>query len=253
MIIKTKALVIKEYIVGESDKYVTLFTKEYGKIQALAPKAKKVDKGFASATQLFVYGDFILTSFKDTYRLVNVDIIEMFHSIRNNLEALSYASYVMEFLQYVTEPMLTQPELLRLALQTLKALTYEGISYKLNRRIFELRALGELGFMPQLNACTSCGEVLEEKEENRYYFSAESGGLVCESCKAYYKSLISISYGTCFTIQYILSSPLNRLYHFKVTPIIQKELNQVCDIYVPFYIDKTFQTIQFIERVEAMS
>ena len=78
MIIKTKALVVKEYIVGESDKYVTLFTKEYGKIQALAPKAKKADKGFASATQLFVYGDFILTSFKDTYRMVSAEIILVF-------------------------------------------------------------------------------------------------------------------------------------------------------------------------------
>lgn len=253
MMIKTKALVVKEHIVGESDKYVTLFTKEYGKIQALAPKAKKVDKGFASATQLFVYGDFILTLFKDTYRLVSVDMIEMFHGIRNNLEALSYASYVMEFLQYVTEPMLAQPTLLRLTLQTLKALTYEGVSYKLIRRIFELRALGELGFMLQLNGCTSCGEVLEEKEKNRYYFSAESGGLLCEDCKAYYRPIISISYSTRFTIQYIFSSPFNRLYHFKVTPIIQKELNEVCNLYVPFYIEQTFKTTQFIERIEAMS
>ena len=41
MIIKTKALVIKEYIVGESDKYITLFTKELGRIQAIAPKQRK--------------------------------------------------------------------------------------------------------------------------------------------------------------------------------------------------------------------
>lgn len=252
MIIKTKALVIKEYIVGESDKYITLFTKDYGKIQALAPKAKKTDKGFASATQLFVYGDFILASFKDTYRLVNVDIIEMFHSIRENLETLSYASYAMEFLQYVTEPMLAQPELLKLTLQTLKALTYEGISYKLIRRIYELRALGELGFSLQLGVCTGCGEILEEKEDQTYYVSAESGGLVCKSCTPYYKDLVNISYSTRFTIYYILSSPMNKLYHFTVTNDIQKELNQVCSYYVPFYVDKTFKTLEFIERIEAM-
>ncbi len=199
MLIRTKALVVKEYIVVESDKYVTLFTKEYGKIQALAPRAKKIDKGFASATQLFVYGEFILTSFKDTYRLVNVDIIEMFHSIRNGLESLSYASYVMEFLQYVTEPMLAQPELLKLTLKGLKALTYEGASYTLIRRIYEVRALAELGFMPQLASCTECGEVLKESETNRYYFSAESGGLVCESCKAYHKNAVMISYSTHYT------------------------------------------------------
>ena len=252
MIIKTKALVVKEYIVGESDKYVTLFTKEYGKIQALAPKAKKADKGFASATQLFVYGDFILTSFKDTYRMVNAEIIEMFHGIRNDLDRLSYASYMMEFVQYVTEPMLPQPELLRLVLVSLQALAREGANYKLIRRIFELRALGELGFRPQLISCTECGEVLKDAEEERYYFSAEAGGLICKSCKDYYKDAITISYSTRFTMQYILGSPMKQLYHFTVTHLIQKQLDAVCEVYVPYYVDRSFKTLEFIERLNIL-
>lgn len=253
MVIKTKGLVVKEYIVGESDKYITLFTKEYGKIQALAPKAKKLDRGFASATQLFVYGDFILTTFRDTYRLVNVDIIEMFHSIRNNLDALSYASYIMEFVQYVTEPLLAQPDLLKLTLQTLKALTYEGISYDLVRRIYEIRALSQLGFGLQIGACTDCGEVLKENDEEIYYFSVEAGGLVCKSCMPYYKDIIPINYGARFTIYYILTAPLNKLYHFKVDQEIQKQIDKICNRYVPFYIDKTFKTIEFIARLESIN
>lgn len=252
MIIKTKALVVKEYIVGESDKYVTLFTKEHGKLQVLAPKAKKVDKGFASATQLFVYGDFILTSFKDTYRMVNADIIEMFHGIRNDLNALSYASYMMEFLQYVTQPMLAQPELLRLALVTLQALSRENADYHLIRRIYEIRALGELGFAPQLLTCTECGEVLREGEEEIYHFSAESGGLVCKSCKPYYHDLVRISYSTRYTLQYILGAPMKQLYHFTVTKNIQKQLDEVGEKYVPYYVDRDFKTLEFIERIESI-
>ena len=250
MIIKVKALVVKEYIVGESDKYVTLFTKEYGKIQALAPKAKKADRGFASATQLFVYGDFILTSFKDTYRMVNAEIIEMFHGIRSDLDKLSYASYMMEFIQYVTEPMLAQPELLRLTLVSLQALSRQGAVYRLIRRVFELRALGELGLRPQLVACTECGEILKEAEEEQYYFSAEAGGLVCTSCKSYYKDLIPISYSTRFTIQYIVTTPMKQLYHFTVTHLIQKQLDAVCEVYVPYYVEGSFKTLEFIERLE---
>lgn len=252
MIIKTKALVIKEYIVGESDKYVTLFTKEYGKIQALAPKAKKTDRGFASATQLFVYGNFILTSYKDTYRMVNAEIIEMFHNIRNDLERLSYASYMMEFLQYVTEPMLPHVELLKLTLVSLQVLAKEQADCHLIRRIYELRALSELGFRPQLLACTDCGEVIPEEEERRYYFSSEAGGLVCGACKNYYKGLIEMNYGTRYTIQYILTAALKQLYHFTITKQIQKQLDQVCEQYVPYYVDKSFKTLDFIERIEAL-
>ena len=253
MIIKTKALVMREYIVGESDKYVTLFTKEHGKLQALAPKAKKADRGFASSTQLFVYGDFILTSFNDTYRLVGAEIIEMFHDIRNNLEALSYASYFMEYLQAVTEPNLPHPQLLRLSLMALKALCHEGASMHLIRRVFELRSLKELGFMPEIISCTECGEVLNEDEKMTYYFSAQAGGSVCSECKKAYVDVVKLCYSTRYTMLYILSAPMNKLFHFKVTKNVEKELAEICNRYVPYYIDKQFKTLDFLERIEGLT
>ncbi len=250
MIIKTKALVIKEYIVGESDKYITLFTKELGRIQAIAPRAKKVEKGFASGTQLFVYGDFMLTSYKDTYRLVAVDLIEMFHNIRKDITTLSYASYIMEFIHHVTQPGLPQQELLKLTLVTLQALNKTSDRYKQIRRVYEIRALGLLGFMPQLSACTECG-VIEEKCD-KYYFSAEAGGLVCKKCKSGYVDVINISYSTLYTLQYILNSNLKQLYHFEISVLIQKELDLVGDRYVSYYVDKTFKTIDFISKLEVL-
>ena len=252
MMVRTKALVIKEYIVGESDKYITLFTKDLGRIQAIAPKAKKSDKGFASATQLFVYGDFMLTSYKDTYRLVSVDLIEMFHNIRNDLSALSYASYMMEFIYYVTEPGLSQSELLKLTLVTLQALSKSEADYKRIRRVFEIRALGLLGFMPQLFACVDCGLAIDEKAEAHYYFSAEAGGLVCKGCKGTYEDLVSLSYSTLYTLQYILTVSLKQLYHFQISEEVQKELDAVGNHYVPYYVDKPFKTLDFIERLEKL-
>lgn len=252
MILRTKALVIREYTIGESDKYITLFTKEIGKIQVLAPRAKKSDKGFASGTQVFVYGDFMLTRFKDTYRLVGVEVIEMFHSIREDLMHLSYASYIMEFIQSVTEPDLPQPDLLKLTLMTLKAFTKGEMSPQLIRRTFELRAMSLMGFMPQLEACTSCGEVLLEDAEHIYYFSPEEGGLVCQSCKIEVNFSLSIQYTTLYCMKYIVGAPLGRLFHFTLTPEVQAELDGVCEAYVGYYIDKEFKTLDFIERIEKM-
>lgn len=249
---RTKALIIREYIVGESDKYITLFTKELGKVQAIAPKAKKHDQGFASSTQLFVYGDFMLTSYKDTYRLMNVDIIETFHNIRKDLAALSYASYIVEFIQSVTEAGLQQTELLKLTLNTLKAISSQNPSLKLIRRIFELRALGLLGFAPQLTRCVDCEEEIEVNQDAMYVFSAEAGGVVCSKCRTSYSRSIRIGHGTLYTMDYILVAPLNRLFHFTITDQIQKELSEVCDQYTAYYIDKTFKTIDFINKIEAL-
>ena len=101
-------------------------------------------------------------------------------------------------------------------------------------------------------ACIDCGEVLAENDEMPCYFSASAGGIVCDSCKAFYADCIKICYTTRYTMQYIFTSPANRLFHFKVTPNVEKELTQVCKRYIPYYIDKEFKTLDFLERIEGM-
>ena len=250
MIIKTKALVIKEYIVGESDKYITLFTKEIGKIQAIAPKGKKYDKGFASGTQLFVYGEFMLMAYNHTYRLMNVEIINMFDDIRKDLNVLSYASYIAEFVQEVTVEGLGQENLLMLTLVTLKALITPNTSLKLVRRIFELRALTILGFMPELDQCVECKEGLEENKNAVYFFVSEAGGILCSKCSVHYKECLKISYSALYTMRYIVHTSFNRLFAFSVDAVILQELEKVCNQYTAYYISKRFKSVAFIDHME---
>lgn len=252
MIIKTKALVIKEHIVGESDKYVTLFTKEMGKIQAIALNAKKYNGGLATGTQLFVYGEFVLTQYKDTYKLVNVEILEMFHDIRKDLYTLSYGSYIVEFITAVVQEGLESEELLNLTLRTLKALTPKLEDLRLVRSVFELRALSILGFTLQLISCAECNDVLPELSGGVYFFVSEAGGLVCSDCKKHYSGVFKISYSTLYTMRYILSAPLERIYKFRVSQEILKELEQVCSSYMPYYIDKHFKTLDFIHKLKGI-
>lgn len=248
MIIKTRALIIKEYTIGESDKYVTLFSKEYGKLQVIAPRAKKNDKGLAAATQLFVYGEFLCSSYKGTYRLINVDIIEMFHSLRNQFETICYASYIIEFLDYVVQPMQPQQELLYLALVTLKALSKKEMAYSFIRSIYELRALKEMGYMPQLLRCVVCGYELEENEQEQYYFSCHMGGLICKKCLTHYKNEVHIiDYDTRYTMQYILTTPIKILYYFKVTDKIKSQLSKVSQDYLRYYIEHEFRSLELLK------
>ena len=252
MIIKTKALVVKEYILGESDKYITLFTKDLGKIQAIAPKAKKADKGLASSTQLFVYGEFMLTSYGHTYRLMSVEVLSMFHDLRNDLNTLSYGSYILEFLAEVTQEGLAQEALLGPALITLQALIIKPLELQLLRRGFELRALCLLGFAPELYRCVGCGEEFEENANASYSFLYEAGGIVCTECIDDETKVCSIGYSTLYTMRYIASAPFKQLFQFSVRPAILGELEKVCNLYVSYYIDKRFKTLEFINQIESL-
>lgn len=249
MIITTKALVIKEYTVGESDKYITLFTKDMGKIQVGAPRAKKYDRGLASGTQLFVYGEFTISSTKNTYRLLNVEIIDMFHKIREDLMVLSCASYIAEFLSEVVEEQDHNEKLFILATRTFYVLSKGQMPQELIRRIFEFRAMALLGFMPELWNCTNCSVMLSEKKLVAYHFSPSEGGIICDKCLGGHTDIIYISYSTLYTLQYILVAPLEDLFKFRVDKMITKQIGLVCDRYIEFYIDKRFKTLEFIKTI----
>lgn len=251
MILNTKGIIIREYVVGESDKFITLFTKEMGKIQVSAPRAKKYDRGLASGTQLFVYGEFTLGSYKDTYKLLGVEIIKMFHSIREDLLCLSYATYIAEFLAEVTYEGMAQSELMHLTLITLNTLSKKPETMHLIRRVFEFKAMALLGFLPELNHCMNCHKEIGHEATGEYFFDIEEGGLVCKKCVSN-KTYIPLDYTLLYTLHYILYTPIKAIFNFTLDEKTLKRLEMLCDRYVAYYIDKKFKTIEFIRSIESM-
>ena len=69
--ITTEALVIKEMKLGESDRLVTLFTRDYGIIRAFAAGAANVKSRRCTATSLLTYSSFTIVKKKDRYRAVS--------------------------------------------------------------------------------------------------------------------------------------------------------------------------------------
>lgn len=253
MIIKGTGIILKEYVVGESDKYITLFTKELGKIQVGAPRAKKFDKGLASGTEMFVYGEFTMTCYKYTYKLVGVEPIFTFHHLREDLLTLSYASYIAEFVGEVAVEGIGNEHLLTLMLYTLHSLEKMGSeACERIRRTFEMRALSVLGFMPQLAHCVNCGGHIIQDPNKRYTFVTEEGGVVCDKCKPVGVS-ITMSYTTWYVLHYILGSEIKVLYHFEIKPYVLKEIGLICDALVAYYIEKPFKTLEFIKSLENLS
>lgn len=249
MIINVKGIIIKEYVVGEGDKYITLFTREIGKIQLRAPKAKKYENGLASGTQLFVYGQFVVSGYKDNYKLISVDIINMFHNIRKDLVRLSYATYIVEFLREVTSEGVANEELLKLTLMTLHKISLGKMSLKLIRRIFEMRAFKAIGLMPNLEHCIECGMDLVNQPLPRYSFVVSEGGLVCDQClQSFY--FTSLSYTTVYVIRYILYTPLEKLFSFKLDEEVLEQLEKINEAYSQYHLEKSFRTIEFIKSIE---
>src|SRR4030043_2225058 len=94
----TNAIVIRSHHYGESDKIVTFFTKDFGKIKGIAKGARRSKKRFQNALDLFSHLRLIFFD-KEGMGLVRAegcDIINSFPKIREDLKKIFYGNYFLE-------------------------------------------------------------------------------------------------------------------------------------------------------------
>ena len=112
----TEGLGIKEMNVGESDRLVTLFTRDYGIIRAFASGAKKMNNKKGSATSALTYASFSIIKRKDTYKIYEAQPIRIFFGAGSDIERLTLSQYFCELALKLIPDGTPNPEFLRLIL-----------------------------------------------------------------------------------------------------------------------------------------
>lgn len=241
--IKLRGIVVKETLVGEADKIITVIAKGNGKIRINAKGARRAKNKFVSGTSLFSYCDFIVYS-KNNYNSLNqVDIIESFYALTSDLLKLSYASYFAEVLEKTTPENQSNDDSLYLLLMALSALKKEKIPPKLIARIFEIKFLQLNGVMPEITSCTQCNDIKES-----LYFGAE--GIVCNSCRIPKLNYIEITPTVIYAISYILSEKINKIFNFNLSAEALDILTAVSRLLFREHINLYFKTLEFVEETE---
>lgn len=243
-IVKIQGIIIKEVNTGEADKIVTIFSKKVGKIQAVARGARRPHSRLIGGTQLLCYSDFVLIQGKELYEIKSCELIESFYSIREDLKKITYASYIIDLVNEVSEENLSYPKLLQLFLNTLYMLATKDRNPELLMRIFEIRLMSIIGFTPQVIECIECKKVSEE-----FYFSASFGGILCESCSVKDRKAIKISPSTLNAIRFIIYSDIKKLFSFDVNSVVLGELEKISEEFLKEHISKNFDKLKFLKMI----
>lgn len=241
---KARGIVIKEVLVGESNKIVTLLLKEFGKVSVSARGARKSKSKFLAGTSLFSYSDFIIYTGNKYYTLSQIDQIESFYTLCQDIESYAYGTYFLDLIDKTILENMKCNEILLLLLKSLKALTYKKISNSLIARIFEFKFLQFNGYMPEIQVCINCNEYILKN----YFFNIN--GLICENCSKYIKNTLSISDSTLYSIQYILNSDLNNLFNFNVSDNVLSQLKQISKLFFNEYYNLNLKTYKFLQDIE---
>lgn len=237
------AMVVKAANVGEYDRRIVLLTRERGKITAFARGARKPNSSLLAACQPFSFGQFTLFEGRTAYNLVQADISAYFQELRVDLEKAYMGMYFCEFADYFTNENNDESAILKLLYLSLKALSKDVLPPLLIRYIYEIKTLALYGQAMSVFACICC-----EKEENLVYFDSLAGGTICQSCAQTASRRMRIGQSTLYTLQYIISSPLSKLYTFTVSNEVMKELSKVTHQYLLVHVGHQFKTLEFLEE-----
>ena len=237
-------LVINTMPMGEYDKRITLLTKERGKITAFARGARRPNSQLLAATNPFSFGEFELFEGRSTYTLAKATISNYFRELAMNPEAAYYGFYFLEFADYYCQENNDEKEMLKLLYQTLRALESNRFDNQLVRVIYELKALAVNGEAPNVFGCLSCG-----KKENLSHFSVRKGGILCEDCRKKAEDAWRMTESTVYTMQYVISSEIGKLYSFAVSEQVLAELQKMLAAYMRLYVNHTFKSLKILEEM----
>lgn len=182
-IYKVNALILKRIPLGEKDKIVTLFSREFGKIDAVAKGARKPTSKLAGASEPLVLLKATVAEGKSLDVLSDVEVRETFSLLKSDYGRYLRATYACDLLDKVTEPRDPFPEGFDLLLSTLYVLQ-RAPQPDTALHAFELKLTACIGYEPQLHACIRC-ELFFEKSNPPVAFSAARGGALCESCAGF--------------------------------------------------------------------
>ena len=150
----------------------------------------------------------------------------------------------LEVANYYARERNDERELLKLLYQTMRALTNPHLPNQLIRYIFELKVLTINGQGPQVFQCVQCGD-----RTRPAVFSAAKGGLVCNECDGEVRDGMFLDGSTLYTMQYIESSTIEKLYTFNVKPEVLEKFGRVMGRLMKMYVDKEFKSLEILQTL----
>ena len=226
---------------GESDRILTLLTREHGRVGALARGVRRPESRLSAALELYGEIDAQLAS-GHSLEIVTQAVRLPAPRLPADLEHTAYAALVAEVAERVTDERHPEPgvfELTRLALQDL------AVSPPARAAAwFVMAALTYLGYAPELGACAGCGEPLAESP---HPFSVRQGGFLCPACAPPSAPLVPPA--TIKVLRVMASGDINLYRRLKLDQVLIQDVQSVLEDQLQYHLDRQLRSLRFLRQM----
>ena len=179
--VTTEAVVLRSIRYGEADRVLHLYTRDRGRVGAIAKGVRRVKSRFGGRLEPMVRSELMLREGRGDLCTVNgAHTIDAHASIRESRAALDRAVQACDAVLRLLDSQEPNPPAYNLLCHELQLLDRDpAAATRAQALAFRIKLLLAAGFAPELASCAACGE-----QEHLSGFSASAGGVVCPGCEA---------------------------------------------------------------------
>lgn len=240
MIEELDGIVVSESDYSETSKILKILTKKYGIISVLSKGCKRLKSDLRSVSTKLTFGSFnVIYKENKLSTLVSVDVKNRFKNILNDIEKISYASFLLELSYQVST-------------QNFNSLVYDFLVGGLTKiddgfdplvitNIIELKYLDLLGVMPNLDECVVCGSKMIAT------VSSYKGGYLCNKCKGNEKIVDEKTIKLLRMFYYV---DIDKITKLEINDKNKYEINRFIDEYYDRYTGLYLKSKSFIKLLD---
>ncbi|MSP13358.1 MAG: DNA repair protein RecO [Chloroflexi bacterium] len=242
---KTKGIVLRRGDWGEADRLLTLLTPEYGKLRILAKGVRKPTSRKAGHIELFMEAQFLIARGRNLDMVTQVEALETFRPLREDLARVTYAVYLAELTEYFAEEESEAYGLYALMRESLETIT-KTADLALLARYFELRLLSIGGYRPELFLCVQCGSPLQATVN---FFTPAEGGMLCPRCGESQPVGRAVSVPAQKVLRYLQTRGYDVVRTLQLTGETHQEIEQLMWRYLSYVLERELRSVDFLTKV----
>ncbi len=257
---KTDAFILRTRDWRDTSLLGEFYTREHGKIRGVVRGIRDARARYGSTLEPFSLNEILFYKRRrggDLHQVTQVELLDLYTEVREDLERLSYASYFAELVDQLVEVEDPNVEIFDLLRDTLE-LMRRGASPRRAARIFEVKLFEALGLMPEIKRCVSC----RAEAPDPAYFNVALGGIRCRPCslegaegppgQEHSQTLamgMPVSKGSLAFLEHVRRAPVADLQQVKVSAEVGAEVGRTLRRFVDFHLTGKLKTLVFLDKM----
>ncbi|MCH7605788.1 MAG: DNA repair protein RecO [Chloroflexi bacterium] len=246
---RCEALILKNFPMGEADLMVTAYTRERGKIRAVAKGARRSNSRLVGHLEPLTQVRLSLAKGRGLDYVTQAQVIGNFTPLKDGLNGISKGFYLAELVDGFGSEASPNVPLYHLAVETLQSIA-DDPEADLPLRFFELRLLQVSGLMPELYQCVECRQSLAP---GNHRFSPSLGGTLCLNCLPATGHVMPLSLRALKVLRLLDRSRTNETPAVKISESLSRELKSILSTTVEYWLDKQLQSKSLMEQLNSES